>query len=81
MLEFAIRHIENFKDLQLVQKSYDHLEVLIVPNQYYKEDEGSRFSNELQKRIDTHINIEIKTVNHIDRPLNQKHRFIISNIK
>ncbi|MEM5662022.1 hypothetical protein AAHB62_24305 [Bacillus cereus] len=81
MLEFAIRHVENFRDLQLVQKDYNQLEVLIVPNQYYTEAEGIRFSNELQKRIDTNINIEVRIVNHIDRPLNQKHRFIISNIK
>ncbi|MED2807231.1 phenylacetate--CoA ligase family protein [Bacillus thuringiensis] len=81
MLEFAIRYIENFKDLQLIQNTYDQLDVLIVPNQFYKKEEGNRFIIELQKRIDTDIHINIKMVEHISRPFNQKHRFIISNIK
>lgn len=81
MLEFAIRHIENFKDLQLVQESVEQLNVLVVPNSRYKEKEGEIFVTELKKRIDAQINISIKIVTEINRPLNQKHRFIISKVK
>jgi phenylacetate-CoA ligase len=81
VLDFAIYYIANFKELQLVQHDYDQLEVLIVPSKSYKEDEGNRFVAELQKRIDTNMNIYITLVNQIERPANQKHRFVVSNIK
>lgn len=81
VLEFAMDYVENFKDLQLIQSSYDKVEVLIVPTEGYTIKEGNQFINELAKIIDDKINIDIKIVGKIDRPSNQKHRFIISNIK
>ncbi|WP_404492459.1 phenylacetate--CoA ligase family protein [Bacillus sp. RC51] len=81
VLEFAMDYVENFKDLQLIQSSYDRLEVLIVPTEAYTNKEGNQFISELMKIIDDEIQINIKIVKKIDRPLNQKHRFIISNVK
>ncbi|WP_245208808.1 phenylacetate--CoA ligase family protein [Gottfriedia endophytica] len=81
ILDFAIYYIPNFKEMQLVQHDYEQLEVLIVPSKSYKKDEGNRFVAELQKRIDTKMNIYITLVNQIERPSNQKHRFVVSKIK
>ncbi|WP_234816576.1 phenylacetate--CoA ligase family protein [Bacillus mycoides] len=80
VLEFANTYIDNFKDLQLVQNSIGKLDVLIIPNENYNSKQGELFQQELINRIDAKIQVNIELVDYIDRPVNQKKRFVISNI-
>ncbi|MFJ9383233.1 phenylacetate--CoA ligase family protein [Peribacillus sp. NPDC101481] len=80
MLEFAIRYISNFKDLQLVQTDIENLIVYIVPTENYSSAEGEKFKQALAERIAYSIKINIKIVTSINRPDNLKHRFLVSKL-
>lgn len=80
ILEFAIRYINNFKDLQVIQKNKENADILIVPDKNYNKNDGLKFKQELLNRINDDINFKIKLVDHIDKPNNQKRRFIVSKV-
>lgn len=79
-LEYAIRHIAHFSDCQIIQDSLDHLTVLVVPEEGYEEAEGQAFARGILSRIREHMDITIKMVSCIERPMNQKRRFVVSKI-
>jgi phenylacetate-CoA ligase len=56
------------------------LEIQIVADASYNREEGKRFTEGIQTRIGENMHIDIKLVNEIERPLNQKRRFIKSDI-
>lgn len=80
ILEFAIDYIDNFKDVQLVQSDLTNLQILIVPDKGFSMNDAVLFKNRLMRIIDDEINIQIKMVDCIERPVNQKKRFVVSNI-
>ena len=79
-IEFAIDYIKNFKDLQIVQKYIDMIEIQIVPDILYTKEEGEKFAEDVNTRIGKDMNISIVLMDKIDRPFNQKRRFIKSDI-
>ncbi len=79
-LEYAIRHITHFSDCQVIQDSPSHLTVLVVPEEGYVDAEGQAFAEGIQSRIREHMDITVKIVDAIERPMNQKRRFIVSKI-
>lgn len=81
VLEFAIDNMRNFKDIQLVQTDFDNIDVLIEPDTNFKMDDSIAFKKEILSRIDDDININIKIVDKIQKPKNQKSRFILSHVK
>ncbi|MDN3019178.1 phenylacetate--CoA ligase family protein [Paenibacillus sp. BSR1-1] len=80
VVSFAFDYIKNFNDMQLIQKSYSHIDLLIVPNEFFNISEGHLAIKELKNILGSDININLKLVDQIDKPLNSKHRFIVSNI-
>ncbi len=80
IIEFAIDYIENYKDIQLVQTNPDTIDIEIVPDTSYIEEEGKKFAAGVMARIGEEMKIRILLVNEIDRPPNQKKRFIKSDI-
>ena len=79
-IEFAIRYVKNFKDIQIVQRYIDMIEIQIVPDILYTKEEGKKFAEEVKTRIGKDMNIRIVLMDKIDRPFNQKRRFIKSDI-
>lgn len=80
VLEFGMDNVSGFKDIQLIQRDMESLDVCIVPDASYREEEGERFKRELLQRIDSPLRIEVKLVDRIERPANQKRRFVISHV-
>lgn len=79
-LEYAIRYITHFSDCQVIQDSPNHLTVLVVPEEGYTDAEGQAFAEGILSRVREHMDITVKVVDAIERPMNQKRRFIISKI-
>jgi len=80
IIEFAIRYIKNFKDIQVVQLDTNMIDIQIIPDVSYTLQEGKKFAEEVKLRIGEDINIKISLMDNIERPFNQKRRFIKSDI-
>jgi phenylacetate-CoA ligase len=78
VIEFAIRYIKNFKDVEIVQTDIDTLEIWVVPDTLYDKKEGGRFAEGVKAMIGEEISVRITLVDEIERPLSQKRRFIKS---
>jgi len=79
-LEFAIRYFKHFKDIQIIQNDLTNLEIHIVPDEGYQHEEGEGFKEAVLNRIQDEMNAELKLVEDIQRPENQKRRFVISHV-
>jgi len=79
-LEYAIRFIKHFSDCQIIQDELDHLTILIVPEPGYTDDEGRAFAEGVSARLQEPVRIDVKVAESIERPMNQKRRFVISRI-
>jgi len=79
-IEFAIRFMKNFKDVQIVQVQKDLIEIQIVPDRLFREEEGKQFAEAVKARIGEDIQIKVKITEAIERPLSQKGRFIVSEV-
>jgi len=79
-IEFAIRFMKNFKDVQIVQLQTDLIEIQIVPDQGFSKDEGERFAEAVKARIGEDIQIRLTITDAIERPFSQKRRFVKSEI-
>jgi phenylacetate-CoA ligase len=80
ILEFAIRYINNIKGFQIVQENIDNLNIYIVPDKFYKKEDGQKFIEEIKLRIKGNINYKITLADEIPYQPNQKMRFIKSKI-
>ena len=79
-IEFAIDYMSNFKDVQIVQMDIDMIEIQIVPEVSYSEDEARRFAEGVKARIGEKMQVRIALMEGIERPPGQKRRFIKSEI-
>ena len=79
-LEYAIRHIKHFKDVKIIQNDLLNLEVHAIPDEGYQHEEGQAFKKAILSRIRDEMNVELKLVENIERPRNQKRRFVISHV-
>jgi len=79
-IAFAMRYIRNFKDVQIVQVDTDMLEIQIVPEASYTREEGERLTGGVKARIAEEMKIQVVLVDEIERPPNQKRRFVESEI-
>jgi len=79
-IEFAIRFMTNFKDVQIIQLQRDVIEIQIVPDRLFREEEGNKFAEAVRARIGENIQISVKITEAIERPLSKKKRFIVSDI-
>jgi phenylacetate-CoA ligase len=79
-IEFAIRFMKNFKDVQIVQLRTDLIEIQIVPDQFFSQDEGKRFAEAVKARIGEDVQMKVTITDAIERPFGQKRRFIKSEI-
>jgi len=80
IISFALRYIKNFKDIQIVQTSTDIIEILVVPDTSYTEEEGLKFAKGVKARIGADIETRVILVDEIKRPFKQKRRFIKSEV-
>jgi len=82
-MEYVFDCIKNFKDIQIVQKDIDMIEIQIVPDMSYTKEEGEQIVKNLKTRIgkdSEDMHMEIFLVDKINRPFNQKKRFVKSDI-
>jgi phenylacetate-CoA ligase len=79
-IEFAIDYIKSFNDIQIVQIDIDMIEIQIVPDSSYSEDEGRRFVEGVKARIGEKMHVRIALMDGIERSPSQKRRFIKSEI-
>lgn len=77
-LQYAIRYIEHIKDCQIVQDDFDHLKVLIVPDKNFTKEEEKAFKKAILWRLMDEMEIDIQSVENIERPFNSKKRFTIN---
>ena len=80
LLEFAIDKIDNFRDIQLLQKSYEYVDVMIVPDEKFTMSDAEKFKKELELIVNNDILFKINIVDNIDKPKNSKSRFVVSKI-
>lgn len=66
--------------MQIIQHDLTNLEVQGIPDEGYQSEEGEAFKKAILSRIRDKMNVELKLVDKIERPRNQKRRFVISHI-
>jgi phenylacetate-CoA ligase len=79
-IEFAIRYMKHFRDVQLVQVDLDRIDIHIVPDESYIDEEGSQFAEGVRERVGDGVKVTPVIVEEIERPLSQKKQFIKSEI-
>ena len=80
IVEYAKRQMRNFKDCQIIQKNRDTLEIHLVPEEAYTDKDRDRFIEAVKDKIGEKININYAIKDKIERPFNQKKRFIQSEL-
>lgn len=80
-LENAQRHTLSFIDWQIIQDSLNHLTLLIVLSPKYVKDDENRFKERILTQLDEKMDIDIRVVDKINKPISQKKRRIISKLE
>jgi len=79
-LEFVTDKVENINDIQLIQKDYDTVEILLVPSERFDKNNEHLIVDQLSIATNYSLNFNLTLVDNIKRPRNMKKRFVISNI-
>lgn len=66
---------------QIIQNSYDTLEIFIVKNDIYNKHEEIKFMSALRERVGNNIKLKIKYVNEIAKENSGKFRIVKNNLK
>lgn len=66
---------------QIIQNSYDTLEIFIVKNDIYNKHEEIKFISALRERVGNNIKLKIKYVNEIAKENSGKFRIVKNNLK
>ena len=69
------------KEIQYVQKEISSLQILLVKDNLFNENDEQRFINELRKRLGTVIALKLIYVNRIERSPNNKFKTVVSYLK
>lgn len=80
VIEFAVEASSNIKDVQLVQKSIDKVDVFVVPDYGYEMTDGYNFIKTLVEKTSNKIQFNLIMVDKIPRTGNLKKRLIISSV-
>lgn len=80
VFEFAIASLNNYKDVQVVQTTKDLVEVKIVPDELYSDNEGENFVNIVREMIGNDMKINVILVNDIKGSVGNKKRFVYSEL-
>lgn len=75
----VFKHDLNIKEAQIIQTSFDHILVKVVPNDHYSDKDMKIIQNELKKRLGE-IEITIDTVSSIARNKAGKFKAVVSLI-
>lgn len=80
-LEFFLKgEMTSFWDIQFIQDSLNHITILIVPSNTYREEDIDTLRERVYWRLGEKINIDINIVEKIERPVNQKKRLVVSKL-
>jgi phenylacetate-CoA ligase len=72
--------LSNIIEGQVIQENFDHIRVLLVPDEGYNQEVESRLINNLRFQISSSINITIEKVEKVPRGAGGKFRSIITKI-
>lgn len=80
-LEFFLKgEMTAFMDLQFIQEELNHLTILIVPSPTYKEGDKELLRERVLWRLGEKMEMDIKIVDEIKKPINQKKRLTVSKL-
>jgi len=74
-------NVQSIKEFQIIQKTKDHIILMIVKNGNEKKDDIDRFIKSIKESLGETVQIEVEYTSQIKRTKSGKLRHIISNIK
>jgi phenylacetate-CoA ligase len=77
---YVLRSIEGVGEFKIIQRSVDHLEVMIVPTGNWKDSARERITDQLRRRMEKDIAISIEMVEKIPPEASGKHRYVVSHV-
>lgn len=80
-LDPSFKGLSNIIEAQIIQESFSHIKVLLVPDDFYNNEIGDNLCRNLRTKLGNQVGIEISLVRKIDRGANGKFRSVISKVK
>jgi phenylacetate-CoA ligase len=80
VLTHPFKPLNSVQESQIIQKSYDHIVVLIIPREDYTEADSKHLVVELQARLGEDVTVEIRKVQSIPRSKAGKFKWVISEV-
>ena len=74
-------NVQSIKEFQIIQKTKDHIILMIVKNGNEKKDDIDRFIKSIKELLGETVQIEVEYTSQIKRTKSGKLRHIISDIK
>lgn len=78
---YVLRAVEGVAEFKLIQHELRDLEVLVVRNTNWREDEVRKIEMGLKKRMGEDVNIRIQFVDDIEPEASGKHRYVVSHVQ
>jgi phenylacetate-CoA ligase len=78
---YVLRAVEGVAEFKLIQHELRDLEVLVVRNTNWREDEVRKIEIGLKKRMGEDVNIRIQFVDDIEPEASGKHRYVVSHVQ
>ena len=80
-LDFIFKDMYNVKEAQIIQRRDFSLDIDIVKNMKFNDQDEKKLVNEIENKIGQNINYRINYKDEIEKTKNGKLRFVISEIK
>jgi phenylacetate-CoA ligase len=77
---YVLRAIEGVESFKCVQHSVRELQVLVVPNRFWRDSAAGLIANGLRSRLGNNVAIRLELVTSIPPEASGKHRYVVSHV-
>lgn len=77
---YAIRSVEGVEEFKFIQHALDAVEILVVPNRFWRSESGSRIEEGIHARLGSEVRIDLRLVDAIAPEASGKHRYVVSHV-
>ncbi len=80
-LIYVLRDIEGIEEFKIIQHTKDNTEIQLVTNNHYKPEWENKIIGTFKARLGQTVDINIKTVDKIEKEKSGKFRYVVSHVK
>lgn len=77
---YVLRAVEGVREFKIIQRSIEHLEVLVVPGPTWQDSARDGIVAQLRRRMESQIKVDIHLVDDIPPEASGKHRYVVSHV-